>query len=207
MIEINLLNKKKGIELPVVLGIDLNQINWKFLFVAYMLTYTPGWFLKPEFDKEIQVVEAEIQILQKSLRKIKKDIGKNTNVEEQLVAFNRQVQKLKRRSSQVEEIIQDKTNPRKLLERIARDIPTDMWFKDLVITSTRTIEINGASESYKSIGDFIISANDSQFFGKSLILTGSNTQTEKMPDGSERRVEQFNIKGNIRAYEPFGGNR
>lgn len=207
MIEINLLNKKKGIELPVVLGIDLNQINWKFLFVAYMLTYTPGWFLKPEFDKEIQVVEAEIQILQKSLRKIKKDIGKNTNVEEQLEAFNRQVQKLKRRSSQVEEIIQDKTNPRKLLERIARDIPTDMWFKDLVITSTRTIEINGASESYKSIGDFIISANDSQFFGKSLILTGSNTQTEKMPDGSERRVEQFNIKGNIRAYEPFGGNR
>jgi hypothetical protein len=207
MIEINLLNKKKGIELPVVMGIDLNQINWKFLFVAYMLTYTPGWFLKPEFDKEIQVVDSEIQILQKSLKKIKKDIGKNTNVEGQLEAFNRQVQKLKRRSSQVEEIIQDKTNPRKLLERIARDIPTDMWFSDLVISSTRTIEINGASESYKSIGDFIISANDSQFFGKSLILTGSNTQTEKMPDGSERRVEQFNIKGNIRAYEPFGGNR
>lgn len=207
MIEINLLNKKKGIELPVVMGIDLNQINWKFLFVAYMLTYTPGWFLKPEFDKEIQVVDSEIQILQKSLKKIKKDIGKNTNVEGQLEAFNRQVQKLKRRSSQVEEIIQDKTNPRKLLERIARDIPTDMWFSDLVISSTRTIEINGASESYKSIGDFIISANDSQFFGKSLILTGSNTQTEEMPDGSERRVEQFNIKGNIRAYEPFGGNR
>lgn len=207
MIEINLLNKKKGIELPVVLGIDLNQVNWKMLAVAYALTYCPDWFLKPEFDKEIQVVDSEIQVLQKSLRKIKIDLGKNTNVEEQLNAFNRQVQKLKSRSSQVEKIIQDKTNPRKLLERLARDIPSDMWFKDIVITSTRTIEINGASESYKSIGDFIISANDSQFFNKSLILTGSNTQTEKLPDGSERRVEQFNIKGNVTAYDPFGGNR
>ncbi len=207
MIEINLLNKKKGIELPVVLGIDLNQVNWKFLAVAYAITYTPDWFMKPEFVKETEVVDQEIQVLQKSLRKYKADLGKNSNVEEQLEAFNRQVQKLKRRSSQVEKIIQDKTNPRKLLERVARDIPADMWFKDLIITSTKTIEINGASESYKSIGDFIISANDSQFFGKSLILTGSNTVTEKMPDGSERRVEQFNIKGNVRAYEPFGGNR
>ncbi|TNF01120.1 MAG: hypothetical protein EP326_05130 [Deltaproteobacteria bacterium] len=207
MIEINLLNKKKGIELPVVLGIDLNQVNWKLLAVAYALTYTPDWFMKPEFDKEKQVVEAEIKVLQNSLKKLKQDLGKNSNVEEQLEAFNRQVQKLKRRSSQVEKILQDKSNPRKVLERIARDIPADMWFKDVLITETSTIEINGASESYKSIGDFIISANDSQFFGKSLILTGSNTVSEKMPDGSERRVEQFNIKGNISAYEPFGGNR
>lgn len=207
MIEINLLNKKKGIELPVVLGIDLNQVNWKLLAVAYALTYTPDWFMKPEFEKEKQVVEAEIKILQDSLKKLKQDLGKNTNVEEQLEAFNRQVQKLKRRSSQVEKILQDKSNPRKVLERVARDIPADMWFKDVLISETRTIEINGASESYKSIGDFIISANDSQFFGKSLILTGSSTVTEKMPDGSERRVEQFNIKGNISAYEPFGGNR
>jgi hypothetical protein len=207
MIEINLLNKKKGIELPVVLGIDLNQVNWKLMAVAYALTYTPDWFMKPEFDKEKQVVEAEIKVLQNSLKKLKQDLGNNSNVEEQLEAFNRQVQKLKRRSSQVEKILQDKSNPRKVLERIARDIPADMWFKDVLITETSTIEINGASESYKSIGDFIISSNDSQFFGKSLILTGSNTVTEKMPDGSERRVEQFNIKGNISAYEPFGGNR
>ncbi|MCO4792684.1 MAG: PilN domain-containing protein [Bacteriovoracaceae bacterium] len=206
MIEINLLRKKKGIELPVVLGIDLNQVNFKMLAVAWALTYTPKWFLKPELDKETKVVEVQLKDLQTKLRKLKKDVGNNSNVEEQLEAFNRQVQKLKKRSSQVEEIIQDKSNPRKLLERLARDIPQDMWFKDLVISNDRKIEINGASESYKSIGDFIISANDSQFFGKSLILTGSNTVTEKNADG-EQRVEQFNIKGSISAYEPFGGNR
>ena len=82
-----------------------------------------------------------------------------------------------------------------------------MWFEDIIISRQNTVEINGASESYKSIGDFIISANESQFFGKSLILTSSNTKTENMPNGIERRVEKFNIKGNIRAYEPFGGNR
>jgi Tfp pilus assembly protein PilN len=207
MIEINLLNKKKGIELPVVLGIDLNQVNWKLLIIAYVITYTPGWFLTPEFEKEIQVIDAEIKVLQKKLKKAKKEVGKNTNIEEQLLAFNRQIQKLKKRSSQVEKIIQEKTNPRKLLERIARDIPSDMWIEDIIITRQNTVEINGASESYKSIGDFIISANESQFFGKSLILTSSNTKTEEMPNGIERRVEKFNIKGNIRAYEPFGGNR
>ena len=207
MIEINLLNKKKGIELPVVLGIDLNQVNWKLLIIAYVLTYTPGWFLTPEFEKKIQLIDTEIKVLQKKLKKAKKEAGKNTNVEEQLLAFNRQIQKLKKRSSQVEKIIQEKTNPRKLLERIARDVPSDMWFEDIIISSQNTVEINGASESYKSIGDFIISANESQFFGKSLILTSSNTKTENMPNGIERRVEKFNIKGNIRAYEPFGGNR
>ena len=96
MIEINLLNKKKGIELPVVLGIDLNLVNWKLLIVAYVLTYTPGWFLTPEFEKKIQLIDTEIKVLQKKLKKAKKEVGKNTNVEEQLLAFNRQIQKLKK---------------------------------------------------------------------------------------------------------------
>lgn len=206
MIEINLLKKKKGIQLPVVLGVDLNLINWKVIGLAYALTYAPDWLLKPELDKEMKVVDDQIAILNKKNSKLKKEVGGNTNVEEQLEAFNRQVQKLKKRSSQVEKIIQDKTNPRKVLERVARDIPQDLWLTSLSITNDRTIEIKGAAESYKSIGDFIISANDSQFFGKSLILTGSNTETIEK-DGVERRVEKFDIKGNVSAFEPFGGNR
>ncbi len=136
---------------------------------------------------------------------LKKDIGKNSNIEEQLEAFNRQIEKLKERSVQVEKIIDEKTNPLRLLERIARSIPEDLWLSFLEITEEKEISLSGYSNSYKSIGEFIQIANETPFFDKTLILSESKPE-EITREGKKMRIETFKIKGTIQTYEPFRGN-
>jgi hypothetical protein len=120
-------------------------------------------------------------------------LKKNTGVKDQLTAFNQQITKLKERSAQVDTIIGIKTNPRYLLEKIARSTPNDLWFEELIL--------NG-SESYQSIGGFIASVNESAFFGKSLQLKDSKTE-ESNVKGVSFRQEKFVIQGNIEIYDPF----
>jgi hypothetical protein len=202
MIEINLIKKKAAFELPTVLGINFNQINYKILAIAYFVTLCPEWFMKPELLDIEKNVSDKIAVKQKSLAKLKAEIGKSTNLEDRLDAFNRQIEKLKERSVQVEEIINSKTNPSKLLERIARSMPDDLWFTQLEINTKSEVKIIGLANSYKAIGDFIQSANDTPFFGKSLILSESGVLDEKNLD-SEIRVEKFEIKGKVETFEPF----
>ena len=59
------------------------------------------------------------------------------------------------------QIVNLRSNPRKLLERLARNTPTDLWFEYLKIDGDKKIQILGSAFSYKDIGDFIISANES----------------------------------------------
>lgn len=202
MIEINLLGKKKAFELPTVLGMNLNHINFNVLIIAYISTHLPDWFMKPHFDEIEKGIADQLAVKQKQLSKLKKEIKKNGNLEDQLDAFNKQIEKLKQRSVQVEKIIGEKTNPQKLLERVARAVPEDLWLTNLEINDKNEIAFEGFSNTYKSIGDFIQAANDTPFFGKSLIL--SKQEVEEKKDGEkEFRLEKFRIEGKIQAYEPF----
>jgi hypothetical protein len=202
MIEINLIKKKKAFELPAVLGIDFNQINYRILVIAYLVTLCPDWLLKPKFAELQKVVTDQLKTEQTKLSKMKKEIGKNSNLEEQLDAFNKQIDKLKERSVQVEKIINSKTNPNKLLERIARSMPEDLWFTEIDISTENEILIKGQSSTYPSIGDFIQASNDTPFFGKSLILSDSGVVDEKNKN-KEIRIEKFTIKGKVETFEPF----
>jgi type IV pilus assembly protein PilN len=202
MIEINLIKKKATFELPTVLGINFNQINYKILFIAYLATLCPQWFLLPELTNIEKTIKESIAVKQKKLNKLKEEIGKSNNLEDQLDAFNRQIEKLKQRSIQVENIINSKTNPNKLLERVARSIPEDLWFTKLEITTKSEITIKGLANSYKAIGDFIQAANDTPFFGKSLILSESGVVDNKNLE-KDIRLETFEIKGRVETYEPF----
>ena len=92
-----------------------------------------------------------------------------------------------------------RSNPRKLLERLARNTPTDLWFEYLKIDEKRKILISGSAFSYKDIGDFIISANESQFFGKTLSLTDSTTKKEKI-QGTTINVEKYKVEGQIQKF-------
>ena len=51
---------------------------------------------------------------------------------------------------------------------------------ELLINDKNEIEISGGSETYKSIGSFIVRVNESSFFGKSLILADSKTIAERV---------------------------
>ncbi len=202
MIEINLLEKKSTFKAPVVLGVDLGKLPWKSLVISYLLATYPVTFLQEQLAEQKKIKDIEIQQLRSRLQKEKRDLKKNKGVKDQLTAFNQQINKLKERSARVDKIIGIKTNPRYLLEKIARSTPSDLWFDELILNDKDEVIIKGGSESYQSIGGFIASVNESAFFGKSLQLKDSKTE-ESNVRGVSFRQEKFVIQGNIEVYDPF----
>lgn len=199
MIKINLLEQKKPFKMPVILGIDLSNINLRLVAAALIVSYLPEMFLYPDWEEERAKEEAKIKNFNKRLRNLRKIIRKNSKAKLELEAFNKQVEILKERKSYVTQIVNLRSNPKKLLERLARNTPSDLWFEYLSISIDRKILISGSAFSYKDIGDFIISANESQFFAKSLSLTDSSTRKEKI-QGTEINLEKFKIEGNIQNF-------
>jgi hypothetical protein len=201
MIEINLLEQKKPFKMPIVLGVDLAQINYKALLIAIIISYVPDYTLTPVWEEEIAGLNNRIAGLNQELAKVQADIKGNEKIKQQLELFNAQVEKLKERSEQVKKIIDTRTNPRKILERVARNIPDEMWINEIAIAADRKVQIDGMSTSIKDIGNFITSANESSFFGKSLTI--QDTAPADDPDYPGRRIEKFKISGLVEAYDPW----
>jgi len=200
MIELNLLEKKQPLRLPVVLGVDLNDLNFKMLGLAFFIYYIPEIFVRSHFDDELKAEQETLSAIQTDYQKVEKEIGKNTNVKQQLDAYNKQIEKLKARSAQVDEILKIRTNPKKILEKIARSIPEDLWFDSLRINENKEMVIIGGAYSPRSIGEFITIINDSPFFGNTITPVRQENKTENM-DGMPSNYELFELKGKIKNYD------
>jgi Tfp pilus assembly protein PilN len=200
MIELNLLEKKQPLRLPNVLGLDLNALNFKMLAFALAFFYVPEYFVREHFDGQIKQQEEAISATKTQMDKITKEIGKNSNIKEQLDAYNAQVEKLKARSEQVDEILKIRTNPKKILEKIARSIPEDLWFDQLKINENKEIIITGGSYSPRSIGEFITIINDSPYFGNSITPVKQESKQDSL-DGTPTNYELFELKGKIKNYD------
>ena len=193
MIEINLLEQKKPFKLPVVVGIDLATINYKMLLFTIIFSYAPGWFLYEDWQKEADIKNQQIIKMRNKERSLRKKVRSQNDIGKKLEAFNKQIETLKRRSAQVEKIIKKRTNPKRALERLSRDIPDDMWFRSLKINNSE-LEISGSSYDFKSISDFINKANSSIFFNRSLEVIDSSTGNMQA-FGKNKRIENFKLKG------------
>ncbi|MFT6068840.1 MAG: Tfp pilus assembly protein PilN [Bacteriovoracaceae bacterium] len=201
MIEINLLEQKKQFKMPSVLGIDFSTVNIKMLIFAILFAYIPEIFLENYYKSENIKLDEELKAENVTLKKLRKDLKGNEKIKDQLLAFSRQVEKLKKRSEQVDRIIKQKTNPKKILEKIARSVPEDLWFTKMSIGEDKSFVIEGGANSYKSIGNFISVANNAVFFGSSLSMADSKTETEKVGT-RENRIETFTIKGKVLTFDP-----
>lgn len=200
MIELNLLEKKQPFRLPVVLGVDLNNLNFKMIGFSLFLFYIPEIFIRSHFEDELKNEQDALEIVTKEYTKVQKEIGKNTDIKAQLEAYNRQVEKLKARSAQVDEILKIRTNPKKILEKVARSIPEDVWFDQLKINHNKEIVIMGGADSPRKIGEFITSLNDSPFFGNSITPVKQENKEENI-DGVQSSYEVFELKGKIKTYD------
>lgn len=200
MIELNLLEKKQPIKVPVILGIDFNQLNFKMIIVALIIFYVPDIFIHNNFEEKFKEQESVLQNLKAETEKVNKEIGQKANVKSQLEAYNIQVEKLKSRSAQVDEILKIRTNPKKVLEKIARSIPEDLWFDQLKITDNKDISITGGAYSPRSIGEFITVINDSPFFGSSITPLKQENKQDNL-DGTLTNFELFELKGKIKNYD------
>lgn len=200
MIELNLLEKKQPLRLPVVLGVDLNNLNFKMIGFALFIYYVPEIFVHNYFEEKVSTENSVLEQLKTENQKITNEIGKNQNIKAQLDAYNKQVEKLKGRSAQVDEILKIRTNPKKILEKIARSIPDDLWFDELKINENKDISITGGAYTPRSIGEFITIINDSPFFANSISPTKQENKQEIL-DGVSTSYETFELKGKIKNYE------
>lgn len=201
MIKVNLIEKKTPFKLPVILGLDFAFVNWKAMIIVGIISFIPEWFVYPAWQQDLKTISNEVSALRKKHNKLKKELRGNRDVKDKLVAFNKQVEKLQKRSVQVDLILQEKRNPNLIMEKLARRVPKDIWFESFLIDEDKSIVIKGGGILYKSIGDFISNANSAGFFGTPLSLKESETVEEKK--GSNYRIQTFTISGKIDKFDPW----
>lgn len=200
MIELNLLEKKQPFVLPTVLGIDLNIVNLKMLGVAMVIYYLPGTVNSIMFEEKTNELQEQINLVTSQNNKLNQEIEKDSDIKNQVDAYKSQVTRLQKRSTQVDEILKNRTNPKKILEKIARSIPEDVWFNSMVINDKNEIMIKGGAYTPRSIGEFISVINDSPYFGGSITPTMQENKKETI-DGIATNYESYELKGKIINYD------
>lgn len=200
MIELNLLEKKQPLVLPTVLGIDLNNLNLKMLGIALVIYYMPGIVISQMYDSKLEDVKSSLDTLIAQNEKLATAINKDSDIKNQVDAYKEQVNRLQKRSTQVDEILKNRTNPKKVLEKIARSIPEDVWFDNMVINDKNEVLIKGGSYSPRGIGEFITAINDSPYFGGTIAPSMQENKKETL-DGITTNYESFELKGKIINYD------
>jgi hypothetical protein len=201
MIKINLIEQKKPLKIPVFLGIDVTKINYKFLIIAFVIYKLPPSFVFPKFEEKEKNLESEITEINKKNKSLVTKLRANKDLENKIVETEKKIEELKIKTKQIENILKVKTNPKPALERIAKDIPPDLWLTSLSLTDSSKFLMSGFSYSFRSISNFISLSNDSKFFNRSLGVSDSKTLVETYK-GEKRRVESFSISGQMNV---FGG--
>lgn len=208
MIELNLLERKAPLKLPVVLGVDLNTLNFRLLALAFVIYYVPGMYFESTWNEEIASLNQEMQSLGSQDQKLQEELGDKGDIREQLDAYNKQVEKLKERSLQVDNILKERTNPRAVFEKIARSMSDELWFDSLSLAPTRDLVITGGAytsqgaASYRVIGQFVNLLNDSPFFNGTVTISSQNQQEEEI-DGVKLIYDKFEVKAQVKNFDAF----
>lgn len=179
---------------------DLNAVNLKMLGVAVIIYYMPGFTTSLIFEQKTIDKQTELQALTSENESLKQKIEKDANIKVQVDAFKDQVSKLELRSKQVDEILKNRTNPKKVLEKIARSIPEDVWFDSMEINDKNEITITGGANTSRSIGEFITNINDSPYFGGTIVPRMQDNR-KSSPDDIHSSFEYFELFGKIVNYD------
>ncbi len=208
MIELNLLERKAPLKLPVVLGVDLNTLNFRLLALAFVIYFVPGIYLDSMWSDELVTLNEEVQTLTAQDQKLQSELGDKGDIRGQLDAYNKQVEKLKERSVQVDSILKERTNPRAVFEKIARSMSDEIWLDNLSLTNSNELSITGGAytpqgtASYRVIGQFVNLLNDSPFFNGTVTISSQNQQESEI-DGSKLIYDKFEVKAVIKNFDVF----
>lgn len=206
MIEINLLEKKKPIELPVILGVDLNQVNKKSLIFGYVFYYLVTTFVVPSFQGMNDDVKNQISTLRKQYNKTNADVKKFGSLQDVMDAFTKRIEELKSREDLVSQVMSKKSNPYKVLRGLSNSLNDDIWFNNLTIDSKRVIKIEGESISFSSVGDFVNNVKELEYFISRGNYTGETFGMKELKEiqdelyGETVTLQSFMIEGKVQSY-------
>ncbi|MFG1500523.1 PilN domain-containing protein [Halobacteriovorax sp. XZX-3] len=206
MIEINLLEKKKPLELPVILGVDFNKVNKKSLLIGYAVYYGLTSVLIPGFKNKNQDVRDEIVQQKAVFNRLKKEVDSFGSLTEVMDAFTKRIEELKSREALVAQVMSNKSNPYKVLRGLSGSLNDDIWFNSLTIDDKKVIKIDGESISFSSVGDFINNVKELEYF---IPRNGYSSETFGMKElketsdqlyGESVTLQSFSIEGKIQSY-------
>lgn len=188
MIKINLSTAKKATDLSNVGGFDFTKIKIKALLLVIVLIYLPDFFIVPMWEEERNTLNNKINDQQMKLASLKQEVVRSAALEKQIRELKAQEENLGKKLLAVKEAISEKKNPASILLYIAKNVPTELWIKELEIKGNQML-IKGEALDYTSIGNFVNSLKSSVFIQEANI---SNTASI-VRDIDKRRIETFEV--------------
>jgi len=202
MIKINLLDRKKPFKIPVIAGINIYEIQPRPLIVAFCIYYIVDGYTLPFLERDLRAPTQERDQLKKDSRALRKDLARDKELEKKMSAFDEQIQKLKKREKEVEQIMAQRSNPKNILSEISKRVPEDLWIDELIIKDKYNVEISGGAISYASLSTFIEKVRKLQYFSGNLVP--KETKTESINYfGKTVRASKFKAEGRIVTFGDF----
>ena len=196
MIKINLNSAKKQVDISNIGGFDFTKIKIKALLLVIVLIYVPDFALLPMWETDLNSKQAELDQLQNQLNSLKQKVAQSANLERQIQELNAQEKTLGEKLTAVKEAISQKRNPASLLLYIAKNIPEDLWIKELSLEN-ETMIVKGEALSYTSVGNFVNNLRSSIFIRDASIKGTTSTVRES----DKRRIESFEIHFAVARFE------
>ncbi len=196
MIKINLSNAKKQFDASNIGGFDFTKLKVKPLILIAVLIYLPDFLLLPYWEEERAGIAAQIDEKQGKLSALKRKVTQSKDLEKQIRELKAQEENLGKKLTAVKQAINEKKNPATILLYIAKNIPSELWIKELSITSDNML-IKGEALNYVSIGDFVNSMKSSVFIKDHQIVSTSNMVRES----DKRRIEVFEVRFGIARFD------
>ena len=196
MIKINLTTTQKKTDLSNVGGFDFPKLKFKAVGLALFLIYIPDFFLVPMWEEDMNTKQAELQTLQGEVNSLKRKVSKSATYEKQIRELKAQEENLVKKLTAVKEAISLKRNPSNLLLYISKNMPSELWIKELSI-DRQTMMIKGEALSYSSVGNFVANLKSSVFIKDANIKSTNSIVRES----DKKRLEVFEVQFEIARFE------
>jgi Tfp pilus assembly protein PilN len=200
VIELNLLERKQSLKIPVIMGIDIKKISLPKMIIAILIYNIAPYYLVQYYQNALKDEEVVTEKLRKQNSKLELDIKSRGDGKKELESYTEQIQKSKLRSTQIDEILKTRSNPKKIMEVIARSIPEEVSFDNLNIDMDDNINISGESLDSRSVGNFISAINDTPYFGGSIVPIKQENKQSTV-NGVVTSIDGFELKGKIKNYD------
>ncbi|HXH31681.1 MAG TPA: PilN domain-containing protein [Bacteriovoracaceae bacterium] len=197
MIKINLSTSTKQLDLSNIGGFDLSRIHFKALLVILpALLLIPDMVLTPMFEDELNTANQSISTKRSELANLKSKVNQSKMLEKQIIELKAQEENLGKKLIAVKQTIGVKKNPATLLLYIAKNIPPELWIKELLIEND-TMFIKGEALDYTSIGNFVNSLRSSVFI-KDANIAKTNSAVREL---DKKRIESFEVRFTIARFD------
>jgi Tfp pilus assembly protein PilN len=196
MIKINLTVAQKQMDLSDLGGFDFTKLKIKAVIIACALIYVPDFVLFPMWEEEFNARTLEFETLQRESGSLKRKVAQSSILEKQIRELKIQEENLGKKLTAVKQAINLKRNPANLLLYITKNLPDDLWIKDLSIDG-ETLLVKGEALSYTSVGNFVNNLRSSVFIREANI----KSTTSNVRESDKRRIESFEISFAVARFD------